>query len=138
MATRTAKSRKRSVPRARGRKSSTLDVASGIVDAIRTGPQRAARVHSTTRVTFSLPNALASNLAMISKRFNVSQSAFISLLMEDGVEMLAKLVAMLPPEGVALDAKGVQRLRGSTTEYLRSQIAALMEQASKIDPGLQL
>jgi hypothetical protein len=75
---------------------------------------------------------------MISKRFNVSQSAFISLLMEEGVEMLSKLVAMLPPEGTALDAKGAQRLRGSTTDYLRAQIAQLVEQASSIDPGLKL
>ena len=138
MAIRTSKARKRTPPRSPRRKASTLDIAAGIVDAIRRGPQKAARVPTTTRVTFSLPRGLASNIAMISKRFNVSQSAFISLLMEEGVEMLSKLVAMLPPEGTALDAKGAQRLRGSTTDYLRAQIAQLVEQASSIDPGLKL
>lgn len=93
----------------------------------------------TYRCTFTLPQTLATDIAVIAKRLSMSQSALLSLLLEVPIADIAKLVAMLPPDVSSPDDQPVviQRLRGASIEMLRSRIGEAVEHARVLDPGLK-
>jgi hypothetical protein len=114
-------------------------LAEQIADAIRKGPQPSTSgLANTHRATFSIPHQLAADLATVSRRVRVSQSALLTLLLEEPIGMLAKLVALLPADEAELDEAGAQRLRGTTQVFLRARIAQMLDEAQKLDPGLKL
>jgi len=96
------------------------------------------------RCTFSLPRDMAKSVNHIAKRFRMSQSALLVLLLEEPLESLDRLSALLPIQ----DAHGVtrmqpdqmRRLRGASGEELRKAIQGALEAAEAIDPapGLDL
>lgn len=96
------------------------------------------------RVNLSLPVDMAKTLSRIAKRFRMSQSALLTLVMEEPLEALDRLSALMPlpdDQGVTRIHPGqVRRLRGASGEELRKAIKDALEAAEAVDPapGLDL
>jgi len=98
----------------------------------------------TYRCTFTLPRELAVSVNRLAKQFRMSQSALLALLLEEPIEALDRLAALVPMP----DAHGVQRvhpdqvrrLRGASGDALRKAVREAMAAAEEIDPspGLDL
>lgn len=99
---------------------------------------------STYRCTFSLPREMATSVNRIAKRFRMSQSALLTLLLEEPLEAIDRLSAMLPvPDAdgtTRMHPDQVRRLRGASGDELRKAIQSALEAAETIDPapGLNL
>jgi len=98
----------------------------------------------TYRCTFTLPVPMALSISHLAKRFRMSQSALLSLLLEEPIEALDRLAALLPlPDAagtVRFDESQVRRLRGASSDELRKAVRAALAAAEGIDPtpGLEL
>lgn len=94
---------------------------------------------TTYRCTFSLPREMATSVNRIAKRFRMSQSALLALLLEEPLEAIDRLSALLPvPDAdgtTRIQPDQVRRLRGASGEELRKAIQQALEAAETIDPS---
>lgn len=96
------------------------------------------------RVNLSLPVEMATTLSRIAKRFRMSQSALLTLVMEEPLEALDRLSALMPlpdDQGVTrIHPDQVRRLRGASGDELRAAVKQALEAAEAVDPapGLNL
>lgn len=93
---------------------------------------------STSRCTFTIPSELAHDMSLVSRRFGCSQSALVSLLLEDPITQLAKLESVLAKTRLRSPSSGVQRLRGDSANQLRERLDEALELASHLLDGLPL
>lgn len=96
------------------------------------------------RVNLSLPVAMAVSLSAIAKRMRMSQSALMTLLLEEPLEAMDRLTALMPvpdADGVTrMQPEQVRRLRGASGNELRRVVKDALEAAEAVDPspGLDL
>jgi len=91
----------------------------------------------TYRVTLSLPAEMAVSLNRIAKRFRMSQSALLALLLEEPLQSIDRLSALLPmpDQDGKVSSDQVRRLRGASGEELRKAVRAALEAAQQVDPA---
>lgn len=100
--------------------------------------------NGTYRCSFTLPREMATSVNRIAKRFRMSQSALLTLLLEEPLEAIDKLSALLPvpePDGTTrMHPDRMRRLRGVAGDELRKAVKGALEAADAIDPapGLDL
>jgi uncharacterized protein YnzC (UPF0291/DUF896 family) len=98
----------------------------------------------TYRCTFTLPRPMAVSISQISKRLRMSQSAFLTLILEEPIEALERVSALLPlpdAQGVThMQPEQMRRLRGVAVDELRKAVKDALDGADAIDPapGLDL
>lgn len=87
---------------------------------------------AVTRLTLSLPSAIADDLTFSAARLGVSRSALVSDLLRE-IHTLASLLRAqdLP------DANEAIRLRGESEEVLRERVAAIRAQLDEVDSQLR-
>lgn len=97
------------------------------------------------RATFTLPAGMAVTLSQLAKRLRMSQSALLVLLLEEPLETLERLAALVPDK-LPLDASPadasaqVRRLRGASADAIRTVVRDALSVADQLDPkpGLPL
>jgi hypothetical protein len=81
----------------------------------KSSPRRARSV-PYYRATFSLPAQLAKDIARLSKRLGVSQSAFLSELLKDPIAAMLDIIDELPQAGATPD--DLKRAKGKSKVYI--------------------
>ena len=76
------------------------------------------------RVTLSIPPEVASDLNFVHRRLNISKSALVTILLQDGLRDFRILLESLPPEP---DDQDMKRFRGASAEMITSQMAAIRQ-----------
>ena len=77
---------------------------------------------SVTKISVSVPHALAAELSLLSTRLGVSRSGLISGLLEQAVPDMCALLAVVPESPEASD---LIRMRGESESVVRSRISDL-------------
>lgn len=68
------------------------------------------------RATFSLPADLAADIARLSKRLGVSQSAFLAEMLKDAVAAMLDIIDQLPEQGAT--PSDLKRAKGKSKKYI--------------------
>jgi hypothetical protein len=84
------------------------------------------------RCSFTLPQDLALNISHCAKRLHISQSALLSVLFEEPLQDLRKLVDLLPE---TIGGADVQRLRGTSEALIRERVKQALRTADAIGAG---
>jgi len=93
------------------------------------------------RTTLTFPQAMAVDISAIAKRLQMSQSSLLTLLLEEPLQQLARLVALMPSDVLSTDRPDpdvVRRLSGQSVEDLRAAVTSALEAARALDPGFEL
>lgn len=93
------------------------------------------------RATFTLPPVMAVTLNRVAKRMRMSQSALLVLLLEEPLETLERLAALMPlpsDPATTVPADQVRRLRGASAEAIRTAVRDALEVADQLDPHQKL
>lgn len=80
--------------------------------------------HNTKRLSLSVPPEVASDLNFVHRRLNISKSALVTTLLQDGLRDFRMLLESLPPEP---DDQDMIRFRGASANVISSRIAAIQQ-----------
>ena len=76
------------------------------------------------RLSLSVPPEVASDLNFVHRRLNVSKSALVTTLLQDGLRDFRLLLESLPPEP---DDQDMKRFRGASAELITNRMASLRQ-----------
>lgn len=75
-------------------------------------------ITGTKRVTYTVPAATADRISRLSHRMGVSQSAFVSELLQEPIAVMASIIDALPETGAT--PADVRRAKGRSVALIKS------------------
>lgn len=75
------------------------------------------------RLSLSVPPEVASDLNFVHRRLNISKSALVTTLLQDGLRDFRMLLESLPPDPSTDD---MIRFRGASAEVIETRVSSLL------------